>query len=384
MDFNRYREFVHKFPRSDALHSRPCVADHIGPTLNPDYASTSLSRTIASTATLKLAGIHALDLFYTPLEERFERLTRLARRAIGTPVAAITVLNHEKQWFKSVNGWMVTELPLDRSLCTWTIQGDGLLIIEDTRRDERTVRHALVASAPRFRFYAGVPLTDEHGNPAGTFCVFDVKPRRMNSEESQTLKDLAGLAQKEFLADRLAAAHAALVSKLGAARREAMIDPLTRLWNRRGATTLLDAALEAGEASGEPVAIAMMDLDNFKYVNDRHGHQIGDEVLRKIGSRLVSAVRSEDPVCRLGGDEFMVIMPGADASTCQHVVDRLMESLSTAPLPTRRGALPIHMSAGFSVREPGERVSAEQLMDRTDRALMRSKSDGRNRVRAAS
>jgi diguanylate cyclase (GGDEF)-like protein len=351
--------------------------------VTPDPASTSLSRTIASTATLKLAGLHALDLFYTPLEERFERLTRLARRALNVPVAAITVLNHEKQWFKSVNGWMVTELPLDRSLCTWTVKARGPVVIEDTRRDERTVRHALVASAPRFRFYAGVPLADEHGTAAGTFCLFDIKPRRMSADDRQLLADLGSLAQQELLSERLTAAHAALISKLGAARREAMIDPLTRLWNRRGATTLLDAALSTADLNREPVAIAMLDLDNFKYVNDRHGHQVGDEVLRKLGTRLVSAVRADDPVCRLGGDEFMVIMPGADLTTCEQVVNRLMSRLNEGPIPTRAGALPLRMSAGFSVREPGEKLNAELLIERTDRALMRSKSDGRNRIRAA-
>ena len=68
---------------------------------------TNLTKTIASTATLKIANIHSLDLFYTPLEERFERITRLARRALQVPVAAITLMNEEKQWFKSVAGWGV-------------------------------------------------------------------------------------------------------------------------------------------------------------------------------------------------------------------------------------------------------------------------------------
>ena len=74
----------------------------------------NLTRTIASTATLKIANIHSLDLFYTPLEERFERITRLARRALQVPVAAITLLNEEKQWFKSVAGWgrvMMADFP---------------------------------------------------------------------------------------------------------------------------------------------------------------------------------------------------------------------------------------------------------------------------------
>ena len=79
-------------------------------------SDTPLTKTIASTATLKIANIHSLDLFYTPIEERFERITRLARRALHAPVAAISLLNEDKQWFKSAAGWGVSELPRTAAL----------------------------------------------------------------------------------------------------------------------------------------------------------------------------------------------------------------------------------------------------------------------------
>ena len=95
---------------------------------------TKLSRTIASTATLKIANIHSEDLFYTPLEERFERITRVARRALQVPVAAITLLNDEKQWFKSAAGWGISELPRAHSICRLTIEENRLLTIPNLRR----------------------------------------------------------------------------------------------------------------------------------------------------------------------------------------------------------------------------------------------------------
>src|SRR5215471_9810941 len=90
---------------------------------------TKLTRTIASTATLKIANIHSEDLFYTPLEERFERITRVARRALQVPVAAITLLNDDKQWFKSAAGWGISELPRAHSICRLTIEENRLLTI---------------------------------------------------------------------------------------------------------------------------------------------------------------------------------------------------------------------------------------------------------------
>ena len=95
-------------------------------------SDTLLTKTIASTATLKIANIHSLDLFYTPIEERFERITRLARRALHAPVAAISLLNEDKQWFKSAAGWGISELPRDQAICKLTVEANQILMIGDT------------------------------------------------------------------------------------------------------------------------------------------------------------------------------------------------------------------------------------------------------------
>ena len=206
-------------------------------------SDTKLSRTIASTATLKIANIHSLDLFYTPLEERFERITRIARRALQVPVAAITLLNDDKQWFKSAAGWGISELPREHGICRLTVEENRLVTIGDTSKDSRT------AQSPDRRERAALSLRmpairsrDEHGNVAGTFCVFDLKPREFNAADRQTVTDLAAMTQRELLSDRLSDAHSELTSKLSIARREAMMDPLTHLWNRRGASVLLKSA----------------------------------------------------------------------------------------------------------------------------------------------
>lgn len=345
--------------------------------------STELSRTIASTATIKLANLPMTDLFYTPLEERFERITRIARRALDVPVAAITLMNAEKQWFKSVSGWTVSELPRNRSLCNWTLDSNELHIIRDTKADPRTVKHPLVTSPPRFRFYAGHPLADTHGLVSGTFCVFDVRPREMSKADAQCLTDLAAMAQRELVDDHLRSAHAALTAKLSVARREAMMDPLTRLWNRRGAMLLLESAFQRADRNRTSLGLALLDLDNFKYVNDTFGHQVGDEVLRKIGGRLVSGVRNDDAACRIGGDEFLMVIADADEDTAARVTERVREAITESPIPTRDRSISMTASVGFTIRGPGDKLTAEQLLDRADQALMRSKGEGRNRVRVA-
>lgn len=344
-------------------------------------SDTSLSKTIASTATLKIANIHSQDLFYTPLEERFERITRIARRALHMPVAAITLLNDEKQWFKSAAGWAISELSREQSPCRITADENRLIAIADLAADPRTQGLSIVASAPQFRAYAGHPLANEHGAVCGTFCAYDLKPHEFTAADRQALTDLALMAQRELLSDRLSDAHAQLTAKLGAARREALMDPLTHLWNRRGASVLLKSSMEKADENGTPLTLALLDLDHFKRINDKYGHQSGDEVLRKIASRLLSAVRGDDCVCRFGGDEFLVLMVDTDAKVAARITERIRQSITETAVPTRDGAMPISMSIGYTLRQPRDRTSVEALLERADQALLQSKAAGRNRVR---
>jgi len=344
-------------------------------------SDTALTKTIASTATLKIANIHSLDLFYTPIEERFERITRLARRALHAPVAAISLLNEDKQWFKSAAGWGISELPREHAICKLTVEENKIVMIGDTLTDARVAELPIVTSTPRFRAYAGHPLLDEHGNCVGTFCVFDLKPREFSAADRQTLTDLAALAQRELVSDRLTTAHAALTSKLGMARREALMDPLTHLWNRRGASVLLKGAFASADQRGTSIALALLDLDNFKRINDTHGHQTGDEVLRRVASRLLSAVRGDDSICRLGGDEFLVLMGDTDAAIASRVAERIRTAITDTAIPTRDGSITVSVSVGCTIRQPRDTAAADALLERADQALMQSKAAGRNRVR---
>jgi diguanylate cyclase (GGDEF)-like protein len=342
--------------------------------------SAALSETIASTATIKLAGIPESRFFCTPIEERFERITRVARRAMQAPVAAITLISNERQWFKSVSGWQVSELPIENALCGITLTEGAATMINDTLSDERTASKPIVAGGPRFRAYAGYPLVDEHNIIIGTLCIFDTKLRNFSAADKDALFDLACLAQRELIGEELRSVHIELTAKLGISRREAMIDPLTRLWNRRGASVMLKAALEEANQNKTPFAVALLDLDNFKRVNDTYGHQTGDEVLRKSASRFVRSVRGSDIVCRIGGDEFLLLMSDTDVASAKMTTERLCSSMTATPVLTREAAVPMSISVGYTTYEAGERIDADDLLKRADLALLEAKGAGRDRV----
>jgi diguanylate cyclase (GGDEF)-like protein len=158
------------------------------------------------------------------------------------------------------------------------------------------------------------------------------------------------------------------------------MDPLTRLWNRRGASVLIKSALDAARKQGSSVAIAILDLDNFKRINDSYGHQIGDEVLRKTALRLIQSIRDTDCACRIGGDEFLLVMKDTDASVARQTAERVRRMVVETPIPTRQGEITLSTSVGFAVRSGKDDISVEDLIGRADQALLRSKSLGRDQV----
>lgn len=342
-----------------------------------------LERPFANTETLRLADIHSLAIFYTPLDARFDRLTRLAQKALDVPVAAIALCHQGKLWFKSMQGWNIHELEISGSFCARTLTQGELVIVEDTHLDAQFRQHPLVQGAPHFRFYAGLPIRDQNGIVVGTLAVYDRRPRQVSAAEVQALRDLGELAQREFLTAELCDAQAQIISKLDMARRNAMIDPLTRIWNRGAAEQLLVVAMEQAEQEDSGLAVCMLDVDRFKEINDGSGHQTGDQVLRKVAASLVSNVRDGDAVCRYGGDEFLVILQRISQEEAEWITRRIRERLAEFPFRTRNSQLVVSISAGMAWRAPGRHLSAERLVELADQALYRAKQAARTGPRTS-
>jgi diguanylate cyclase (GGDEF)-like protein len=348
--------------------------------MSPQPTDTRLSRTFASTLTIRLSEVHTSEHFYTPIEERFERITRIARSALRVPVAAISVLKPDKQWFKSISGWSINELSTDMTLCAYTIERSALTVVPDTTADPRFADHPLVAGKPHFRYYAGYPLTSVDGQIIGTFCVMDVKPRNVTPAEKQLVCDIAAIAQLELATDRLSEAQREIVSRLSVSRREAIIDPLTRLWNRRGTLMFLRNTMKQADASHQEMAIGIVDIDNFKRINDLHGHPIGDEALRKAAQVMTSMLRHDDIAGRFGGDEFLVLLPNTNEREAASILNRLREAIRATVVRTREGPVMMTVSVGYTMRQAGDKQSEEDLIRNADDALADSKTAGRNQV----
>jgi len=161
----------------------------------------------------------------------------------------------------------------------------------------------------------------------------------------------------------------------------AITDALTGLFNRRYMESHLASLLEQASARGKPLAVLVLDIDYFKSINDSHGHDAGDDVLREFALRTKRSIRGIDLACRFGGEEFVVVMPETDIAVAAMVAERLRRRIAAEPFAINAGgnSIPVTISIGIAALR-GAEDNAASVLKRADQALYRAKRDGRNRV----
>ncbi|MDQ4064086.1 MAG: GAF domain-containing protein, partial [Actinomycetota bacterium] len=142
-----------------------------------------------------LRGLHILD---TPYEERFDRITRLAQRLFSVPIALVSLIDVNRQWFKSCIGLDLRETPRSTSFCAHAILSDEALVIPDAQLDPRFADNPFVTGPPHIRFYAGQPLVGPNNQKLGTLCIIDRRPRQLDTDNLNALRSLAALAENEL------------------------------------------------------------------------------------------------------------------------------------------------------------------------------------------
>lgn len=485
----------------------------------------------------RLDALRRLKLLDTAPAESFDTVTRLAAVGLRLPIVLVSLVDAERQWFKSRVGLEVAETPRNVSFCTHAVFERKPLVIRDATRDPRFVANPMVTGAPHIRAYIGIPLYTRDRHPVGTLCGIDRQPREFGELEIATMTDFAKIVEvflharelsaktdgvlqyamererlfretfeqaavgivhvsltgavlrinqracemlgyspaelrklsfmdithpadvlnniREFrrtlageidhyrleqrfelkdggylwahlsvalkrtaagqpdhaivviediserkqaqaalllardtLQDEIAIktrklqeANAALLESNARLAAESVTDYLTGLSNRRIFSSRSEAAARAFRASGTPYGLILMDLDDFKQINDDFGHDTGDEVLRSMGSILLGVVRdSADVAARLGGEEFAVLCQGSGVEDALHTLaERIRDQISKALFETPRGTLRFTSSFGLALSQSGD-TDWKTLYGRADAALYEAKTAGKNRV----
>lgn len=297
---------------------------------------------------VRIKALRSLNVLDTPSEERFDRLTRLAKRMFNVPIALVSLVDENRQWFKSCIGLDVSETPRDISFCGHAILGNEIFIIPDAAKDERFSDNPLVLNEPYIRFYAGCPLRYLDGSMLGTLCIIDTQPRVLNKEDLEALKDLAELAEHELMAVQLAT-----------------LDELTKISNRRGFIKLAQHGLDMCARHNISASIVFFDLNEFKSINDTFGHAEGDAALIAFSDQIKSSFRNSDVFGRLGGDEFAVLLTDTSLEPVEKTISRFRNSIEQYNKKSDRG-YKISFSEGIVAIDHENNISLESLLSQAD------------------
>ena len=175
----------------------------------------------------RVASLERMQILSTPRESDIDRITRTAQKLFRTEIALVSLVDKDRQWFKSRCGLDATETPRAISFCGHAIQGAETFVVGDAAKDRRFDDNPLVTGPPNIRFYAGQPLENREGFRIGTLCVISGAPRNFSDEDKETLQDLARMIEMVLENRKLSDAQVSLLESLASAERDTLIDPLT-------------------------------------------------------------------------------------------------------------------------------------------------------------
>ena len=293
----------------------------------------------------RLQTLRDMRLLDTPPEERFDRVTRLARQVFGAPIALVSLVDADRQWFKSNQGLDAEETPREVSFCGHAILDDKIMVVNDARNDTRFCDNPLVCGDPNIRFYAGYPLAAPDGSRVGTLCIIDEKPRDLTPEQLKLLRELGRMVEEEMIS---------------AAR--STTDVTTGISNRNGFMVVADHLLALCKRKREPATLLLFHLYDLYSLEETHGRYDGDTVALELSHLLIAAFRESDIVARTALDTICVLLATTDFDGAAEARNRFAEQLGARNRDSSRRH-PLSVAVHSVEFDPDRHTNAEMLLN---------------------
>ncbi len=345
----------------------------------------------------RIKALRRYGVLDTVAEQAYDDIAKLAAYISGTPIALVSLVDAQRQWFKSKVGITATETPRDVAFCAHAIlTPDEPMVVPDATADERFAHNPLVTGDLGVRFYLGVPLVTPDGFAIGTLCVIDRKPREPTPQQIEMMKALArqvvtqlelnrhiaevelAATDREMYLGQLERYQHELEEANAELREMGRTDALTGARNRAAFDRRLGEEVYRSHRYKSPLSLLMIDVDHFKEYNDAFGHPAGDEALKQLTEILTNTSRPTDYVARYGGEEFTVLLAATSGDGAYVAASRLRHAVESAQFPYRQ----LTISIGVATLEP-KVGNPKSLIAAADGALYAAKAAGRNRVERA-
>lgn len=310
----------------------------------------------------RLAALRRYELTDPSADEPLGRIVELVRQILDVPLAEIALVGSDRQWLRAAGGLRPETLPHPAGFCEETIRSYHALIVPDTHDDWRFAINPMVTGAPSMRSYLGVPLTTPDGYNVGVLCAFDQRVREFSEQQADILRKLAEIVVEQFDLQQIA-------------KQDAMTGALTR----RGFYAEVEREFLRASRYDRPSALAMIDVDRFRTINDQYGHPAGDAVLVAIADACMATMRKSDVFGRVGGEEFGLLLPETDAAAAMDAAERIRGIIEQTLVEFGGKTIQATVSIGVAPI-PALAEGASTWLSEADIALYEAKQFGRNRV----
>jgi len=329
----------------------------------------------------RLKSLVEMNILSTARDADLDRITRLTQEHFDLETALISLVDKDRQWFKSRVGLDAQESCRADSFCGHAINSDDMLIVENATKDDRFFDNPAVINAPHVRFYAGQSLHNPAGYRIGTLCVVSSQERRFDAKDQQSLKDFARLAELVLAQRNLSQSQNTLLRSLSHDQRDAMLDPLSGLWNQQGFDLFFKNEAERHYDNDNSFAVILVELDQAKHVCTEYGDELYNEVVKHAADVINQTTNTIDTVTRTEGASFALIVTDINRIQLPILGEKIRKALiKTDKFVLANGQKPFAASIGLTYVPAALRNDdlRNQAMDHAKKALNEARENGGN------